>query len=118
VGAPVAYFEIVSHDAARARTFYNELFGWATVDIGDPTYTMVDTGAGDSAIGGGIGEPQRSSDPGGTKIYVRVDDLQATLDRAEALGGRTVVPPTPLPGDFGSFAVLTDPDGLLVGLWA
>lgn len=118
MGAPVAYFEIVSPDPERSRTFYTQLFGWNTVDIGDPTYTMVDTGAGAEAIGGGIGEPQREGDPGGTKIYMRVDDLQAYLDRAEGLGGRTVVPPTALPGGFGSFAVLADPDGQLVGLWA
>jgi len=118
MGAPVAYFEIVSPNAERARTFYTQLFGWQTVDIGDPTYTMVDTGAGDGAIGGGIGEPQRATDGGGTKIYMRVDDLAGYLARAEELGGRTIVPPTPLPGDFGSFAVLADPDGQLVGLWA
>src|SRR5262245_22004056 len=116
MGSPVAYFEIVSPNAARARDFYSRLFDWQTIDIGDPTYTMVDTGAGEGAIGGGIGEPQRDTDPGGTKIYVRVDDLQTALDRAEALGGRTVVAPTPLPGDLGSFAVLADPDGQLVGL--
>jgi len=118
MGNPVAYFEIVSADPQRARTFYTELFGWSTVDIGDPTYTMIDTGAGPDAIGGGIGEPQRSTDPGGTKIYMRVPDLAASLERAEQLGGHTVVPPTALPGDFGSFAVLADPDGQLVGLWA
>jgi predicted enzyme related to lactoylglutathione lyase len=43
-----------------------------------------------------------------------VDDLQASLDRAEALGGRTVWPVTELPGM--AFAMLHDPDGLLVGL--
>jgi predicted enzyme related to lactoylglutathione lyase len=118
MGAPVAYFEIVSPDADRARAFYTELFGWRTVDIGDPTYTMIDTGAGAVAIGGGIGQPQRPTDPGGTKIYMRVNDLGAYLDRATQLGGRTVVPPTPLPGDLGSFAILADPDGQLVGLWA
>jgi len=118
MGAPVAYFEIVSPNAERIRTFYTQLFGWATVDIGDPTYTMIDTGAGADAIGGGIGSPQRKTDPAGTKIYMRVDDLQSYVDRAEQLGGRTVVSPTPLPGDFGSFAVLADPDGQLVGLWA
>ena len=118
MGAPVAYFEIVSPQAERIRDFYTRLFGWTTVDIGDPTYTMIDTGAGAGTIGGGIGSPQRPTDPGGTKIYMRVDDLQAYLDRAEGLGGRIVVPPTPLPGDLGSFAVLADPDGQLVGLWS
>jgi len=28
------------------------------------------------------------------------------------------VPPTDLPGDFGKFAIFTDPDGNQVGLWA
>jgi predicted enzyme related to lactoylglutathione lyase len=45
---------------------------------------------------------------------VEVDDLQATLARAEALGGKTVVPVVELPGM--AFAMLGDPDGLLVGL--
>jgi uncharacterized protein len=40
------------------------------------------------------------------------------VDRAEALGGRRLVPPTELPGDFGKFAVFADPDGIPVGLWA
>jgi len=118
MGAPVAYFEIVSPNAASLRSFYSELFGWKVVDIGDPSYTMIDTGAEGEAIGGGIAEPQRDTDPGGTKIYMRVDDLQASLDKAVALGGEAVVPPTELPGGLGSFAVLADPDGHLVGLWA
>jgi predicted enzyme related to lactoylglutathione lyase len=52
------------------------------------------------------------------KIYVRVDDLDAYLDRAETLGGTRVLPPTDLPGDAGRIAVFTDPDGNQVGLWA
>jgi predicted enzyme related to lactoylglutathione lyase len=52
------------------------------------------------------------------KIYVRVDDLPGYLERAERLGGRQLVEPTELPGGFGTFAVLADPDGNHVGLWA
>jgi len=46
------------------------------------------------------------------KIYMRVDDL----DRAEKLGGKRLVPPVDLPGDYGRFAVFADPDGNQVGL--
>ena len=49
---------------------------------------------------------------------MRVDDLDTYLDRAEQLGGKRLVPPTDLPGDFGRFAVFTDPDGNQVGLWS
>lgn len=115
---PVAFFEVVSPDHERAQEFYAELFGWtvdAPPDMGG--YGLVDTGAGEGAIGGGIG-PAESPGGAGTKIYVRVPDLDAALDRAEQLGGARLVPPTDLPGGFGRFAVLTDPDGNQVGLWA
>lgn len=119
MGQPVAWFEIVSPNAERARKFYTELFGWkAEADPNMGGYAVVDTQAGEGAIGGGIGAPMGPGEPGGVKIYMRVDDLDGYLDRAERLGGRRLVPPTDLPGDFGRFAIFTDPDGNQVGLWA
>jgi uncharacterized protein len=118
MGQPVAFFEVISSDAPRAQKFYAELFGWqVSADPAMGGYGLVDTGAGEDAVGGGIGA---ADDPGetGVKIYMRVDDLDAYLDRAEKLGGRRLVPPTDLPGDFGRFAIFTDPDGNQVGLWA
>jgi predicted enzyme related to lactoylglutathione lyase len=70
-----------------------------------------------TATGGGIGPSQAPGDTG-VKFYVRVDDLEAYLARAERLGGRRLVPPMDLPGDYGRIAVLADPDGNPVGLWA
>src|SRR5215210_9554760 len=101
MGAPVAWFEITSPEPARLLQFYGKLFDWKAGDSGDPSYSLIDTGAGPDAIGGGIGMTQSSDDPGGVTVYVRVDDLRAYLDRAEALGGKMLVPPTALPGDFG-----------------
>lgn len=117
MGQPVAFFEVISPDASRAQAFYAELFGW-TVQA-DPAmggYALVDTGAGEGAIGGGIGP----GEPGerNVKIYMRVEDLDSYLDRAEQLGGKRLVPPTDLPAGYGRFAVFTDPDGNPVGLWA
>jgi predicted enzyme related to lactoylglutathione lyase len=83
----------------------------------DDEYSLVNTEAGAAAIPGGIGRILRGGVPR-TTVYVRVDDLQESLDRAAALGGSTLVPPTPLPAGYGSFAVLTDPEGTPVGLWA
>ena len=117
MGMPVAFFEVVSDDYERAQRFYAELFDWKVAtdpDMGG--YGLVDTGAGDGAIGGGIGPSMAPGDTG-VKIYVRVPDLRAALDRAEGLGGKALVPPTDLPGDFGRFAVLADTDGNAVGLW-
>jgi predicted enzyme related to lactoylglutathione lyase len=65
---------------------------------------------------GGIGASYGEGDTG-VRISVRVDDLDAYIAKAEPLGGSKLVPPTTLPGDYGSFAVVTDPDGNAVGLW-
>ena len=118
MGAPVAWFDITGKDPTTLVKFYCELFDWSVGDSGDPNYTLIDTSAGEGAIGGGIGATQSPADPGGVTIYLKVDDLQAYLDRAERLGARTVVPPTDLPGDFGQFALFADPAGHTIGLWA
>lgn len=118
MGQPVAFFEVTSADHERAQQFYADLFGWQVA--ADPAmggYGLIDTGAAESAIGGGIG-PAQGPDDTGVKIYVRVDDLDAALSRAEQLGGRRLVEPTDLPGDYGRFAIAADPDGNPLGLWA
>jgi predicted enzyme related to lactoylglutathione lyase len=118
MGRPVAMFEIVSADHERAQKFYSELFDWAVdADEAMGGYGLVDTGAGPSGVIGGIGPSMRPGDTG-VKVYVRVADLDAYLDRATELGGRRLVEPTKLAGDYGSFAVFADPDGNPVGLWA
>jgi predicted enzyme related to lactoylglutathione lyase len=111
MGSRIGYFEVGSRDFETLVSFYGELFGWRLQRASDG-YTMIDTQAG-SGINGGIG---RSGD--GTpwiSFYADAEDPQAVLDRAESLGGATVVPVTEIPG-AGTFAMLKDPDGNLVGV--
>ena len=118
MGQPVAFFEVVSAEPERAQKFYAELFGWevaAPPEMGG--YALVDTGAGEAGVSGGIGPSQAPGDTG-VKIYMRVDDLDRYLARAEELGGTRLVSPMDLPGDYGRIAVFADPDGNPVGLWA
>jgi uncharacterized protein len=115
MGKPaVVWFEVTGKDGNALQGFYRDLFGWKIDDAGDGSgYGLVQ--AEDKGIAGGIG---RSSDGGAGAVtfYVEVDDPQAYLAKAEALGGRTVIPPTELP-QFGlTFAFFTDPEGHLVGL--
>lgn len=113
---PVSFFEIVSDDAPRAREFYTALFGWK-VETDDDGYGLVDTGAGEGAVTGGIGPSMTPGDTG-VKIYVGTDDLDGTLSRAKGLGSDVVLEPMDLPGGYGRIAVVTDPDGNPVGRWA
>ena len=73
-------------------------------------YGMVDTH--DKGINGGIAEAQG---PQQVVFYVEVDDLQAYLDKAEGLGGSTVVPVTEVPG-IVTFAMFNDTEGNTIGL--
>jgi predicted enzyme related to lactoylglutathione lyase len=110
MGNPVVRFEIGASDHHSLVRFYGELFGWDLQTVSEG-YTVVDTRGGTGVIGG-IGR-SNTGEPWAT-FYVEVDDLQASLDRAEALGGRTAMPVVELPGM--AFAMFDDPDGLLVGL--
>lgn len=119
MGQPVAMFEIISTDHERLGRFYQDLFGWSiNADPAWDGYGLIDTGAAQpTAVVGGIG-PSMSPGDTGVKIYVRVDDLAAWLDRAEVAGATRLVEPTDLPEGFGAFAMFADPDGNAVGLWA
>ena len=107
---PVVHFEIGAADHQSLGKFYGELFGWGLREVSEG-YTLVDTRGG-QGLNGGIGR-SGTGEPWAT-FYVEVDDLQASLDRAGALGGRTVLAITEMPGM--AFAMFDDPDGLLVGL--
>ena len=48
-------------------------------------------------------------------IYVEVEDLQATLDKAESLGGKTTMPIMEIPG-MVTLAHFSDPDGNVIGI--
>jgi predicted enzyme related to lactoylglutathione lyase len=107
---PVTHFEIGAADHRKLVEFYGQLFGWELQEVSEG-YTLIDTRGG-RGLNGGIGR-SNTGEPWAT-FYVQVDDLQAALDRARELGGRTVLGVTELPGM--AFAMFDDPDGLLVGL--
>ncbi|MHB8618962.1 MAG: VOC family protein [Chloroflexota bacterium] len=110
----VAWFEVTGKDGAALQRFYGSLFDWQVQDAGDGSgYGLVQ--AGENGIGGGIGTSQDGG-PGAVTFYVEVDDPAAYLARAEALGGKAIVPPTEIPGFGLTFAFFADPEGHMVGL--
>ena len=114
-GAPVDWFEILGPEPKVLRDFYFELFGWEPFGepptTGDYEYYQAHTGEG--GIDGAIG----SSPDGRPHVtpYASVDDLPKTLERAESLGGSTVMPPQSM--EHIEFAQLRDPEGNVFGLY-
>jgi predicted enzyme related to lactoylglutathione lyase len=108
---PVVHWEIQAADAGNQRAFYTDLFGWS-IDANNPqNYGMVGS-AGDGAIGGGISSAQDGKSY--VTFYVEVPDINASLAKAESLGGSTVMPRM----DIGMviLAQFRDPEGNVIGL--
>jgi len=107
---PVVFFEIGCRDLTSTEHFFGELFGWKTQRNGPAS--MIEAGSPQGIPGHIVSlghEPEHY-----TMFYVEVDDVQACLDKATALGGRTLVPPRKIP--TGTFAWFSDPDGNTIGL--
>lgn len=114
MGKRVVHFEIGAKDYKKAMAFYGKVFDWEYNEPEGMPYGMVGAD-GEGSIGGGVGPTQEGQEPYVT-FYVEVDDLQAHLDKAEAAGGKTIYPPSEIPG-IGSFAWLADPDGNKIGIY-
>ena len=116
MGDPVVYFEIMGGDGDALGRFYGELFGWRMepVESSGGGYRLAYTDAG-SGIDGGLGSFPGA--PSYVTVYVRVGDLDAAVERAQALGATVLAPPREVaPGTHA--AVLTDPEGHTIGLLA
>ena len=109
---PIVHFEMGYKDAGKAQQFFAGLFDWKFEEFGP--VRMIATGS-DEGITGHLSTPGKEPH-NYCVVYVQVDDLQESLDKAEKLGGKTMIPPTPVPG-MGNFAWLNDPEGNIVGLW-
>ncbi|MFF5231869.1 VOC family protein [Dactylosporangium sp. NPDC000521] len=105
----IGWFQIGVSDAAVARRFYGELFGWTFG--GDEAYQMITTPDEKSVMGGlAVGQP------GHAIFCVVVQDVPAVCERAEAAGGKVLVQPTTT-GDGPMFANITDPEGNHFGIF-
>ncbi len=106
--------ELMTTDAAAAKKFYTEAFGWEYRDeqMGDMTYTVVKVG--EKEIGGIMNMPPDAGDhPPVWGTYVTVDDVDETAKKVEAAGGKIHLPPQDIPG-VGRFCVIQDPQGAYI----
>ena len=110
----VVHAEIRSADPDKTRQFFAELFGWKVASEGAfPGYTFIDTGAEGGTY---VAISPRQSAEDEVLFFVGVEDVAATLARAEELGGQIVQPAQQVPGT--SFGVFADAQGHKIGVAA
>lgn len=114
---PVDWFEVLGADAERTQRFYREAFGWKTEEGDFPGYRLVehehDEEGRDVTIGGGIGSGDGST---WVTVYARVPDVEASLRKAEELGGKRVYGPNEPTPDMKAGA-FSDPAGNVFGVY-
>ncbi|MEH0937671.1 VOC family protein [Micromonospora psammae] len=114
---PITWFEIGTDRPDEAERFYGELFGWTFEEQGAAnggSYRVTGAGAGE-----GIGGAIRATDgttPNYAVFYAEVADVAETCRRAEAAGGKVLIPVRTAPSGL-SFAHLLDPAGNHLGVF-
>ena len=118
MGQPVVHFEVAGKDGERLQSYYSELFGW-DIDASNPMkYGVVsregNLGPDGEGIGGGISQGPEGY-PGHTTFYVGVPDVEASLAKAESLGGTRVMGPETVMERI-EIGLFNDPEGHLIGV--
>jgi predicted enzyme related to lactoylglutathione lyase len=105
----IVHFEIPADDMQRAKTFYTNLFGWKFEGVQGMDYMIVDT----YGLGGGMVKRIQTNQQIFVQIGVPSVDEYST--KVEKLGGKIIVPKTPIPG-MGYFAICTDTENNVFGI--
>ncbi len=106
--------DLVTNDIDQAIRFYTSLFGWTIkeADMGPGgTYKMIRTAG--TEHGGFMALDPSTGAPPHWVSYCTVDDVAAAVATAEQRGGKTLVPPTDIPG-VGTFSMIADPQGAVI----
>ena len=112
------WVELGTTDAAAAKKFYSELFGWGMTDnpMGpDMVYTMLKLDGKDV---GGLYQMQSEMQgvPSHWLSYVSVKSADEAAEKAKSLGATLMKEPFDV-GDIGRMAVIQDPTGAVFAIW-
>jgi hypothetical protein len=116
MGNPFVHVEFNTTDPQRAKSFYGSLFDWTLEDTdmgGGMIYTIIKVGEG---TGGGL---MKHPMPGAPSIwipYILVSDVAASTAKAKSAGGTVIKDVSEVP-NMGSFSIIQDPTGGVIGLW-
>jgi predicted enzyme related to lactoylglutathione lyase len=120
----VVHFEIPANNPEKLSGFYRELFGWkfekmkmgANNPSGEMDYWMIETRPSQNSAGTNGGMMKRMDPNQQVTNYVMVESVDDFAKKAQQLGGKIIIPKTPIP-NMGAFAVALDPEGNPFGIF-
>ncbi len=106
----IDYVEFNVSNIAASKSFYRGAFGWTFTDYG-PEYCEFQ----DGRLTGGFTTtgPVRA---GGPLVIIYADELEASLNKVQAAGGKILQPIYAFPG--GRRFHFADPDGYELAVWS
>lgn len=119
----VIHFEVPADDEARARKFYEKVFGWSFNVMPEMNYAMANTTDVDKegmvttpgSVNGGMAK--RGNHVKVPVITLHAVDIDKTLATVEKSGGKTLQKKMELGGNMGAIAYFADSEGNTIGLW-
>jgi len=116
---PVNYFEIPATNFARAKAFYEGVFGVKLQSMDYMGMKMASFGMGGKNASGASGSVVKAKgykpSRGGVVIYFSVKDIKGTLAKVTRRGGKTLMPKTSI-GEWGFIAKFLDSEGNQIAL--
>lgn len=116
-GRPIMHIDIPTPDRAATAHFYTSLFGWEMHEDLQP-YTWFSA----ANMSGGLPDLEEGLAPvreilraGDVVLYLPSEDIEADLQKIEALGGTILLPKTEA-GEGHYIALFADPNGVRLGL--
>jgi predicted enzyme related to lactoylglutathione lyase len=109
----IVHVELSTNDFKGAEKFYTELFGWQVHQVPEMNYATFMTGEGPA---GGFSKVGEGVPAGQTVVYVQTDDIDASLAKAQELGGTILITKMEIP-QTGWMGMFQDPTGNRVGLF-
>lgn len=105
------HLEVTGKDGGQLISFYSGLFGWE-LDANNPLNYGV--GQVNDTISIGVGPA--ADGQGAAIFYMAVDSVEASLAKAEELGGKRFMGPMDVP-EGPTIGIFTDPEGHMVGVF-
>ena len=106
---PVVRWQIISAEPGQSAAFYQKLFAWKLSTANALGYRELSSGS-PPGVEGGVW-PGTPGTPSFAQLFIEVENLDDTIDRAAKLWAQIIVPKAVLP-DGDTMAVLRDPAGL------
>ena len=113
------WVDLATTDAAVAKQFYTELFGWTATDIpvgGGETYTMLEKDGKNVCALYQMSEAMQQQAPPFWLSHVSVPNVDASVEKAKSLGGVVLQAPCDVM-ESGRMSLIQDPTGAVFSLW-